>query len=403
MEELRRHLKDTYDERAILTSEISSATQEVELTKRRYENWDDGFLMKRIRKESFAARREAADTAAAKLEELKEQLRLTTLATEISVDPEQAEPYYRMRDDFAALSECQRIWNIVTQRPIDRIAERRTAITEITNWPVSFSLASCDLIQWDQTIPHLQNHTGGDMYIYPGFILYRASKQAFALIDVRDVSLTFVSSEVTEAGTVPSDTEVIGQTWAKANKDGSQDRRFRSNYQLPVVRYGTLVFSSPDGLDVRYVCSNAALAERFATAWDAFGMSFYEQGGAVPRMTKAEALEKFKAAFERCKIASLKLIDSIQSLSKDDFMAYMATVVALIDAARGFVANSGLSPKLRSQFRGFIEKLEVSRSEFETSVSTGGMTMNTLTAYTDVLVEFFNVIRAAFFDAPPHP
>jgi hypothetical protein len=49
--------------------------------------------MKRLFKQSFAARKESAETAAAKLEELQEQLRLTTIATEITVDREQAEPY----------------------------------------------------------------------------------------------------------------------------------------------------------------------------------------------------------------------------------------------------------------------------------------------------------------------
>src|SRR5260370_17966200 len=80
---------------------------------------------------------------------------------------------------------------------------------------------SCDLIQWEHKVPHLQNHTGGDMYIYPGFILYRASRQAFALIDFHDVSLKLVSTQFTEADTVPSDSQIIGHTWAKSNKDGT--------------------------------------------------------------------------------------------------------------------------------------------------------------------------------------
>ena len=49
--------------------------------------------MKRIWQASFAARKEDSETAIAKLEELQEQLRLTTLATEIISDREQEEPY----------------------------------------------------------------------------------------------------------------------------------------------------------------------------------------------------------------------------------------------------------------------------------------------------------------------
>ena len=51
---------------------------------------------------------------------------------------------------------------------------------------------------------------------------------------------------------VPSDTQVVGQTCAKVKKDGSPDRRFRDNYQIPVVLYGALTFSSPSGLQEEY-------------------------------------------------------------------------------------------------------------------------------------------------------
>jgi len=112
------------------------------------------------------------------------------------------------------------------------------------------------------------------MYIFPGFILYRASKQAFALIDFHDVTLRFVPTQFTEDETVPSDSQIVGRTWAKCNKDGSPDRRFRDNYQIPVAHYGTLLFNSRDGLDVRYICSNARAAEEFVKAWVAFQLSF---------------------------------------------------------------------------------------------------------------------------------
>lgn len=199
---------------------------------------------------------------------------MTTIATDITLDREQAEPYFRMRDEFAVLSGSQKIWNVLTEKQIDRVAERSTASTVITRNPVTFGLDSCDLIQWNQKVPHLQNHTGGDMYIYPGFVLYRASKQAFALIDSQAVTLKVASTSFTETDTIPSDSRVIGQTWAKSNKDGSPDRRFHGNYQIPIVHYGSLSFSTPDGLDVRYMCSNPAFAERFAKAWNAVRMSF---------------------------------------------------------------------------------------------------------------------------------
>lgn len=288
LEQLQRLLTDAYNERNDLRWEASRARAESNDAARGYNEWNEGFLYKRLFKDAFAARKEAADAAAAKVEELEEQLRLTTIATEIHLDTEQAEPYYQMRDAFATLSQCQKVWSVLTEREIDRVAERSIANTAITRTPVTFSLASCDLIQWEQRVPYLPNRTGGDMYIYPGFVLYRASRQAFALIDFRDVVLRFVSTQFTETDSVPSDSEVVGRTWAKCNRDGSPDRRFRDNYQITVANYGTLLFSSKEGLDVRYVCSNATSGEAFVRTWIALEMSFAteqaKQGDAALRL-----------------------------------------------------------------------------------------------------------------------
>ena len=418
LEHLRRLLTDAYNERDELTKDVSGATLESETATRRYQNWQRGFLMKRLFKHSFTTRKEAADMAVAKLEELQEQLRLTTIATEITVDREQAEPYYRTRDEFAALSESQKIWNLLTEQAIDRIAERTTADTAITRDPVSFSLGSCDLIQWEQKVPHLPNRTGGDMYVYPGFILYRASKQAFALIDFRDVSLKVVSTRFTENQTIPSDTQVVGQTWAKSNKDGSSDRRFHNNYQIPVVHYGSLLFSSPDGLDVRYLCSNAALAERFAKAWTVFRTSLAgreesneaagtEQGTEPHRILFSGAFEAFKSANETfCQLffAAAKGHEGEPTtkvtLTKDFFVGYMASVVGLIDAARELEVKSNLRSSTRAKFRRAIETFEVARKFFEQCVQEGCGGPEAPAAYLNAASEFLDAMTR-FPDARP--
>jgi hypothetical protein len=427
LEQLRRLLTDAYNERDELTKEISVATGEANLATTRYQKWEHGFLMKRLFKQSFATRKETAETAAAKLEELQEQLRLTTIATEITGDREQAEPYYRMRDTFSALSECQRVWNVLAEKAVDRVAERSSSDTAVTRTPVPFSLSSCDLIQWEQKVPHLANRTGGDMFVYPGFILYRASKQAFALIDSRDVMLRYVSTQFTENETVPSDSQIIGQTWAKSNKDGSPDRRFRDNCQIPVAHYGTLMFSTNDGLDVRYICSNARSTEAFVKAWTAFQMSFDggpQQTGdapdeAVPNdlvkagQTMQKAFERLKAVSEAFIPLNEKFLDSIRSVaqehqgeqtcrittSREDFTAYTTTVVELIAAAKDLEENSAafVSSSARGKFRRAIDGLETSWKKFFCA-SDGRINGDGLMPFFNAAVEFL-AARNQFFDA----
>jgi hypothetical protein len=423
-------LTDAYHERDELTKEASTAMSESKAATERYQKWEHGFLMKRLFKNSFSSRKETAETALAKLQELQEQLRLTTIATEISVDREQAEPYYRMRDTFAALSESQKVWNVLAEKAIDRIAERTNANTAVTRTPVSFSLSSCDLIQWDRMVPHLPNRTGGDMYIYPGFILYRASKQAFALIDFRDVTLRFVSTQFTESEPVPSDSQIVGRTWAKCNKDGSPDRRFRDNYQIPIAHYGTLLFGSRDGLDVRYICSDARSAEQFFKTWTAFLVSLdsdvpQQVHDRFPLVGSQEespnriaqwrgASDKSTSAFETFTTAQDKILAAIAKvvqqhaddpaspggpLSGEDVDSYMACLTELIKADAKLEKLLDLLPHSeRTTFRHAIQAAELHKLQFEASISQKQMDFEKLKSFLDAINAFMQA-RSDFFKA----
>ena len=73
-----------------------------------------------------------------------------------------------------------------------------------------------------------------------------------------------------ENESVPSDSRVVGHTWLKANKDGSPDRRFADNYQIPIAECGRLRITSGTGLNEEYMVSSASVAVEFAKAWTEF-------------------------------------------------------------------------------------------------------------------------------------
>jgi len=86
--------------------------------------------------------------------------------------------------------------------------------------------------------------------------LYRASKTAFSVIDFHDVNPTTIQVKFHEVEGVPSDSKTVGQTWAKTNKDGSRDKRFAGNYQIPIAQYGELTLKSETGLWEAFHFSN---------------------------------------------------------------------------------------------------------------------------------------------------
>ena len=223
LKELKKLIQTAFEEHEDINGQLQLARQQKETANQLYRKWDDGFLLKKIFKQNFARRKEQSETADAKVAELEEQLRLTKIATVVEIEKDQAEPYFKMRDDFAALCECAAIWDIKSYRGADQFHERTNVEKRIERQNVTFSLGSCDLLQWDQKVPHMQNSKGGDLYLYPGFVLYRAAKEAFSVIDFHDVNGKSNLVKFQEDRGVPADSKVIGQSWAK-RKQGWQPR-----------------------------------------------------------------------------------------------------------------------------------------------------------------------------------
>ena len=119
------------------------------------------------------------------------------------------------------------------------------------------------MLRTDGKVLRLVNANDADLLVYPGFVAMTDGND-LALIDLREIKITYAPLQFVERESPPPDAAVVGQTWAKCNKDGSPDRRFANNYRIPVVRYGELTLKSATGLNEQYQFSSAEKAERFA-------------------------------------------------------------------------------------------------------------------------------------------
>jgi len=120
----------------------------------------------------------------------------------------------------------------------------------------------------------LNNANGGSLYIYPGFLVMPSTtSSAFALIDFRDLRFEHHIQRFVERENVPSDSQVVDQTWHKVNKNGNPDRRFNNNYQIPIVHYCEINFKSEKGLNESYMISNVEAGEMFANAFEKYAES----------------------------------------------------------------------------------------------------------------------------------
>lgn len=259
-------------EHAQIARELTEAKQQESREVGRYERWKNGFLFRRLFKEKFGRLALAAEECTARRAELEEQERLSHLQTEIAVSAPVATAFDGLCAELMALAQSRRIWDTTSHRANDRARERTLADATVTRQPVTFRMGKAEVIEADHPgpFPILENANGGTLYLYPAFILYIVNADRFALLEYRDVALVPKTTRFIETEVVPADAEVVGQTWAKCNKDGSRDRRFAGNYQIPIARYGEFTLKSQTGMEECYTFSNVTKVDSFVRAWTSF-------------------------------------------------------------------------------------------------------------------------------------
>ncbi|WP_271879723.1 DUF4236 domain-containing protein [Phaeobacter italicus] len=171
--------------------------------------------------------------------------------------------YSSMVRAFDSLKLSSKKWDVTADRSTNQFVERSLANRTIDRHPVIFEFSSTDLIQFSGRAMRFENINGDDILIYPGVAVIPRADGVFALIDIRELKIGIEGVRFHETEVVPSDAEVVGHTWAKTNKDGSPDRRFKENYQIPICLYGQIALRSQSGVTEEYLVSNAQSAHAF--------------------------------------------------------------------------------------------------------------------------------------------
>ncbi|NLY44738.1 MAG: DUF4236 domain-containing protein [Tissierella sp.] len=82
-------------------------------------------------------------------------------------------------------------------------------------------------------------------------------------ISYKDINFDIGSTQFIESSKVPKDALIIDYTWAKVNKNGTPDKRFKDNRQLPICKYGEINIFSNSGLNIVLQCSNLQNTSKF--------------------------------------------------------------------------------------------------------------------------------------------
>jgi len=257
--ELKKTLTDCYQERKDLKIEIGKAKFKLIIATI---FWVlscliiIGFFVKQIKQSRIDAKEN--------LNDLQIQLQKCFINIDFEIDPPFENQYLALLEKYKSLMTSLRIWDITSSITVDRVTTRSAATSTVQRKIIKFGFGNIDIIKSKYDAMHFENANGGDIYIYPAFIALVDSNKKFGLIDIRDLNFSFYEQRFMEDQSLPADSSVVGNTWAKVNKNGTPDKRFKDNYSIPICQYGGMELKSTTGLNEAYLFSSYNKSNQFA-------------------------------------------------------------------------------------------------------------------------------------------
>jgi hypothetical protein len=202
------------------------------------------------------------------LSTLRDNLAASRISISFDMETAVAEPHVRMLDSFDRLAMSQGSWALTMSQQIDRVRARSMSNGVVDRRPARLTRRSDPLVDTADCPLSLPVQNGASTaYFYPGFMLVvNAARSDFAVIDLKELEVSFTDVRFTESGGTPGDAQQVGKVWAKSNKNGTRDRRFKDNRELPVMLYGELNLKAPGGLLETFMFSRYADCQAFVRA-----------------------------------------------------------------------------------------------------------------------------------------
>ncbi len=201
---------------------------------------------------------------------IQQQIENSFVDLNVDFDPDTKRVYEKFLSSFKNLIESHKIWDVTSEAYQDSVRARSSASRLVNKKIVKFDFGSIPEIRTSFEIPRFKNANGGDLYFYPNFIVIYSGKSKFAVIGYDELSLFHSYIRFVERGSIPRDTQIIDHTWNKVNKNGTPDKRFKGNFQIPVVKYGEISLKTATGLNEEYQISNYMASENFGNSFKEF-------------------------------------------------------------------------------------------------------------------------------------
>jgi hypothetical protein len=159
---------------------------------------------------------------------------------------------------LAAFERAHAVWAVHREHVHGDWKRNAGAGTSVARRRIAVGWGAPSFIETNARVGFL-NIDGIRLYFFPDRLLIFGTG-GISAVSYADLRLAGGSVQFMEDDGVPRDAKVIGKTWRFVNKSGGPDLRFKNNYQIPMVLYGTLEVSAPSGMRLSLQTSSEGLA-----------------------------------------------------------------------------------------------------------------------------------------------
>lgn len=154
--------------------------------------------------------------------------------------------YQNLFESIRLLTECGGVWHISGKGQVYDGRYHAGAGSLINRSRVAIGFRDPPYVKTNVSVPCLP-FGNLSLYLLPDCVLAFASNDTGA-VDYASLELAASPTRFIEDGQVPSDAKIVDHTWRFVNKNGSPDRRFNNNRQIPICQYEELRISSTTGV-----------------------------------------------------------------------------------------------------------------------------------------------------------
>ncbi|WJN52553.1 hypothetical protein [Pseudomonas asiatica] len=175
-----------------------------------------------------------------------------------------ADQYITVLKTFSDVRLSDMIWSICSSSAVNQLTERSNVSRSVVRCPVRFEDSAPQWLTGNPTLPLLRTASGAALYLLPGIVLLENFAE-FKVFSMKELVIESGKTRFLETESVPRDATLAGYSWLRENKDGSPDRRFIDNYQIPTTRYAEIRIKGW-GINEEFQFSNAGYGQSFGSS-----------------------------------------------------------------------------------------------------------------------------------------